>query len=138
MRWGGGAISEGNRGQFTIVPSPQLLQANETKPGPSVPWSQWDPRKLVYKLLSPPSLLSFSHASLCPGSSLLLQCPPLPSPSSTLGEPSPFSAQPKPLSYTSQASGPGGCMSPWGPLYQLLAHRPCPHPLQLWFPWGAC
>ena len=101
----GGRIKEGATSaanQFSRILSPQLLQADEAHPGPSVSWSQKDPRKLVQTSSQPPSFLSFS---LCPGSSHPLPRPPPPFRLATQGHPPTFSAQPKSLSYTSQASG---------------------------------
>lgn len=65
-------------GQFAIVLSPQLLQADETNPGHSVLGHSGDQRKLVYNLLSPTFQLCFGQAqllNLCLFSSFCLEHP---------------------------------------------------------------
>ncbi|CAI9165483.1 unnamed protein product [Rangifer tarandus platyrhynchus] len=116
----GGRIKEGATSaanQFSRILSAQLSQADEAHPGPSVSWSQKDPRKLVQ---TSSHLLPFCSLvfSLCPGRSHLLPCPPPPFPPSTPGHPPTFSAQPKSLSYTSQASGSHSPHTRW------VAHLP--------------
>lgn len=48
-----------NRGQFAIVLSPQLLQANAANPWCQCLWSQWQSKKVC---VQPPFVLSVSHA----------------------------------------------------------------------------
>lgn len=88
----GGAISEANRCQFTIVLSPQLLQANETSPVPVslghrgiqeslcissshlLPFSPLVMQP-VPRQLPPLTMPSPSHPQLHPGRALPFRCP---------------------------------------------------------------
>lgn len=143
-----GATHAANRGQFAIVLSPQLLQANAGNPWCQCPWSQWQSKKVW---VQPPFTSVRSLRESCPASkSLPMPFPLLETPSPPCKIP-PLSTPKrnttsfkKSFSYTSQAIRSHSRPPPQVTWMQVSLGAPfsaacacLPSPLQWWFHWYA-